>query len=328
MPKAIVTGAGGFTGSNLCRNLIEHGYEVKAMVHPDGSTEALHGLDLEIIHGDIARDDGLDQRHFHNIDTVFHIAALFRQERATREIFHNVNATGTQRVLRYATDAGVKRFVHCSTAGVHGRIDTNTPADENAPFRPGDWYQETKLEGEKIALEWGKNHNIGVTVIRPSAICGPGDQRFAKLFRSVKQRHFVMIGSGEHHYHFVYVDDLAKGFILGAEKPEAIGEVFIIAGPYSITMNKLIDQVCQSVQAPKPRFRIPAAPVLWAAHVCAGICKPLGISPPLYPRRLDFFTKHRSFDTTKARTKLGYVPQVTPEEAISRMGAWYQEHCP
>lgn len=325
MQPTLVTGAGGFTGSNLCRNLVQKGYHVKALVRPGSSLKALENIDVKVIEGDISRDDGLLQEDFKGVDTVFHIAALFRQEGASRDVFHNVNVEGTRRVLECAKKAGVKRFIHCSTAGVHGEIDRDKPADEHAPFRPGDWYQETKLEGEQLALRWGQEHNLPVTVIRPSAICGPGEMRFLKLFRAIQHKRFFMIGNGEHHYHFVYVDDLAKGFIQAAENPKAENEIFIIAGPSAIPLNLVIEYICDSLGVKKPFLSIPVAPMMIACRLCSTICKKIGVNPPLYPRRLDFFTKHRSLDITKAKTILGYEPEVTPAEAITRMASWYRK---
>ncbi len=326
MQCAIVTGAGGFTGSKLCRHLLEHKVRVKAMIRPEANTDRLKDLDVEIVRGDIGHDDGLSSIDFQHVDTVFHIAAMYRQEGATRDVFRNINVNGTKRILKKASAARVKRFVHCSTAGVHGWIDRENPANENAPFRPGDWYQETKLEGEQCATEWGKLHNLPVTVIRPTAICGPGDTRFLKLFRAIHRRRFVMIGSGRHHYHFVHVDDLAQGFIKAAQSEKAAGETFIIPGPYSITLQVMVAYICQILDAPLPHLRIPVFPVTLAAHTCAAICKRIGITPPLYPRRVDFFTKHRSYDGSKAHTLLAYQPRISPFEALSQMGAWYREH--
>ncbi len=326
MQQAIVTGAGGFTGSNLCRNLVLHGYRVKAMVRPGASTERLEGLDVQIVRGDIGQDEAINLADFENVDTVFHIAAMYRQEGANREAFHNINVNGTRRILEKATTAGVKRFVHCSTAGVHGWIDPDAPAKENAPFRPGDWYQETKLEGENLVLHWGQTHDLPVTIIRPTAICGPGDTRFLKLFRAIHRHRFVMIGKGNHHYHFVHVDDLAQGFIQAAENKNAEGQIFILAGPESISLNRMVENICQILDAPQPRLHIPVLPVKIAAYLCDRICKRMGITPPLYPRRVDFFTKHRAYDDSKARELIGYIPHITPFEALSQMGTWYREH--
>ncbi len=325
MQKSLVTGAAGFTGSNMCRYLAARGDRVTALVRPGSDTTALKGLDVAIVPGDIASDDGLPAEAFKGIDTVFHIAALFRQEGASRDVFMNVNAQGTVRVLRAAKRAGVSRFVHCSTAGVHGEI-ANPPANETAPLRPGDWYQESKLEGEKRALAFGRDQGLAVTAIRPSAIYGPGDLRFLKLFKSIQNGTFMMIGPGTAHYHFVFIDDLVRGFALAAAHPAAAGEVFIIAGPRSIPVGDLIRMISEELGKSPPKFHIPVWPVKAAAVLCKALCTPLGIAPPLYPRRLDIFTKYRSFDASKAATLLGYRPEVEPREGLARVAAWYREH--
>ena len=326
MPKKVfVTGANGFTGSNLCRNLLERGDQVVAMVRPSSSVDSLAGLDVEIVRGDVATDDGIPVEALRGVEIVYHIAALFRQEGASRDVFMNVNANGTDRMLQAAFRADVSRFVHCSTGGVHGHIE-NIPADETAPLRPGDWYQETKLEGEKRALAFGQAHDFPVSVIRPSSIYGAGDMRFLKLFRPIDKGTFWMIGDGKPSFHLVYVDDLAQGFILAGEKEEAIGEVFIISGPEYVPISKLVELIAQELGKSIPRGHIPIWPVMVAAKLCKAVCHPLGIEPPLYPRRLDFFRKDRGFDSTKAKTMLGYEPKVGLREGIAKTAAWYREH--
>jgi nucleoside-diphosphate-sugar epimerase len=323
--KVFVTGANGFTGSNLCRHLLQRGDHVRAMVRPSSRIETLAGLDVEIVHGDLAVDDGISVEALRGIDTVYHVAALFRQEGATRDVFMNVNARGTERLLEASRRAGVSQFVHCSTAGVHGHIE-NPPASETAPYRPGDWYQESKLEGEKRALAFSRAHNFPVTVIRPAGIYGAGDMRFLKLFRAINNGTFWMIGNGKPLYHFVYVDDLAQGFILAGEQEAACGEAFILSGPEYLPISELVEIIAQELGKPIPRWRVPIWPVMGAAKICKALCPVLGLEPPLYPRRLDFFRKDRAFDISKAKRVLGYEPQVGLREGVTRTATWYREH--
>lgn len=317
----LVTGASGFTGSNLCRRLVEAGCEVRALVRPTSKREALADLDLEIVTGDLA-GDSLPADLCKNVDTVYHIAAMYR-EQGTEKAFQQVNASGTDRLLYAALDAGVRRFVHCSTVGVLGNIE-NPPANEDAPYAPGDRYQKSKLEGELRALSFMREHGLPVTVVRPSAIYGPGDLRFVKLFRAINRRMFVMLGSGEVYYHYVYIDDLVAGFMLAAASDAAVGEVFIIAGAEFVTIKRLTEMIAEALGRPAPALHFPIAPVMFAAQACQAICEPLSIKPPLYPRRLDFFRKHRAFDISKARRILGYQPQVDMRTGIQRTADWYR----
>ena len=103
--------------------------------------------------------------------------------------------------------------MHCSTVGVHGDVE-HPPANEDAPLRPGDVYQDTKLEGERLAQAAASETGIEVTIVRPTGIYGPGDRRLLKLFRGVARRRFVILGDGEIYYHLTYIDDLVEGFRL------------------------------------------------------------------------------------------------------------------
>ena len=119
--------------------------------------------------------------------------------------------------------------MHCSTVGVHGDIE-HPPANEDAPFRPGDIYQETKFEGERIAQAAARDTAVEVVIARPTGIYGPGDRRLLKLFRGVARRRFIILGAGEIFYHLTYIDDLVEGLRLCATVPAAAGRTYILAG--------------------------------------------------------------------------------------------------
>jgi nucleoside-diphosphate-sugar epimerase len=211
--------------------------------------------------------------------------------------------------------------IHCSTVGVHGDVGSSV-ADESSPYNPGDVYQRTKVEGERLAIEAFAGRVRGV-VFRPGAIYGPGDTRFLKLFRAIRNRRFMMIGSGEVRYHLVYVDDLVDGILLCGAEERALGQIYILAGERPVTLNELVRLVGEAVGAAPRALRIPLAPVRAAAWLCETVCAPLGIEPPLYPRRVDFFRKDRAFRIDKARRELGYSPAVGVAEGVRRTAAWY-----
>jgi nucleoside-diphosphate-sugar epimerase len=322
--KILVTGANGFTGSNLCRKLVEQGNHVKALVRPQSKLHTLDGIDVEFVQGDLS-DGSLPREAFHGVDVVYHIAAAFRKEGVPRKYFYEVNTLGTQRVLEAALKADVQRFVHCSTIGVLGNIK-NPPGTEETPYNPGDIYQETKMEGEKVALEFFQKHQFPGVVVRPGSIYGPGDTRFVKLFKSINRGVFVIIGSGETHFHMVYIEDLTDGMILASEKEEATGEVFILTGNEPVKINDLVSCIADVLERPVPKRHIPVAPVMLAANIVQKVCVPLGIEPPLYPRRLDFFVKDRQFDISKARNLLGYSPKVDLRTGLKATAEWYREN--
>jgi dihydroflavonol-4-reductase len=323
--RVLVTGATGFTGGHLARHLAARGSQVRALVRAAAApetTQPLAAAGVELVEGDL-RDAASLERACAGVEVVQHIAAIYRQAGLPNEAYRAVNAAASGTVVRAAAAAGARRVVHCSTVGVHGDVE-RPPADEDAPLRPGDIYQQTKLEGEVAAREAGQAAGIEVVVARPTGIYGPGDRRLLKLFRGVARRRFVVLGRGRIFYHLTYIDDLLEGFRLCGEVPAAAGRTYILAGGEVTTLDELIALIAEEAGVPRPRLRLPVWPFWIAGAACEAICAPLGVEPPIYRRRVDFFTKSRAFDISRARAELGYQPQVDLREGIHRTLAWYR----
>lgn len=248
---------------------------------------------------------------------------MYREAGLPADAYRAVNATAVRDVIAAARRAGATRVVHCSTVGVHGDVE-HPPANEDAPLRPGDVYQETKLEGEKLARETGAQLGIEVTIARPTGIYGPGDRRLLKLFRGVARGRFPILGSGKIFYHLTYIDDLVEGFRLCAEEPGGAGRTYILAGGEVTTLNELVALIADVAGVKPPTLHLPVWPVWMAGAACEAVCAPFGIEPPLYRRRVDFFTKSRAFDITRARQEIHYNPRVGLREGIRRTLDWYR----
>ncbi|MGH7628821.1 MAG: NAD-dependent epimerase/dehydratase family protein [Gemmatimonadales bacterium] len=318
----LVTGTTGFTGGHLCARLARDGYRVRALVRDPAVAARTHPPGVQLATGDLRDPASLD-RAVQGVHTVYHVAALFRPENVSRRDMVEVNVEGTRSLLEASAGAGVRRFVHCSTVGVHGDVGT-ARADENAPFAPGDYYQESKAAGERVAHEFLHRGRPPVVIFRPGGIYGPGDLRFLKLIRAVARRRFVMIGRGDVRYQMVYIDDLVDGIVRCGTLEVALGNAYILTGREAVTLNQLVAAIAEAVGASPPRWRIPVWPVYAAAMVCEAVCKPFRINPPLYRRRVDFFRKTRWFDIGKAQRELGYAPQVDLATGLRQTVAWYR----
>jgi nucleoside-diphosphate-sugar epimerase len=182
------------------------------------------------------------------------------------------------------------------------------------------------LEGEKIALNFFKSKGLNGTVVRPVGVYGPGDTRFLKLFKFINNGKFRMIGNGKVLYHLTFVEDLVEGFVLAGESDKANNEIFTIGGEGYLTLNELVEKISKILDKPVSKTSIPVWPVWIGAVLCEIICKPFGISPPLFRRRIDFFTKDRAFDISKAKTLLGYNPKIDLEEGLQKTAVWYRKN--
>ena len=322
--KVALTGASGYTGRHVLRRLLGRGDSVKALVRESAITPDLLSCGAEIVRGALGDADAA-RRLAEGCDALMHIAAVYRTAGHPDSYYREINVEGTRKLLEAASLAGVRRFVHTSTVGVHGDVK-NPPADENAPIVPSDIYQETKAEADAMAREFGRTHGLDVAIVRPGAIYGPGETRLLKVFRSIARGRYAVVGKGTPHYHLVYIDDLVDGFLLALDRPEAAGETFIIAGPRSLSQDELAREVARATGGSVWPFHIPAWPIQRLGDVVEAICVPLGLEPPIHRRRVDFWVKNRSFSIEKARRLLGYEPKVDVTEGIERTALWYREH--
>ena len=328
--RTLVTGATGFTGGHLARALASSGHQVRALVRDPSRAGDLAECGVELVAGDLRDASALARAMAGpgspgSIDVVYHIAAIYRQAGVSRDVYRAVNATAVGQIIEAAKGAGARRVVHCSTVGVHGDVE-HPPANEDAPLKPGDIYQVTKLEGERIARDTGARLGIEVTIARPTGIYGPGDRRLLKLFRGVARRRFPILGRGEIYYHLTYIDDLVDGLRLCGEHPAAANRTYILAGGEVTTLNELVALIAGVAGVPPPRLHLPVWPFWIAGAACEALCAPFGIEPPIYRRRVDFYTKSRAFDITRARQELGYAPRVGLADGIKRTLDWYREH--
>ncbi len=312
--KVLVTGAGGFVGTEVVKNLLSHGFEVRGLIRNPAQREGLEKLGAEVFIGDL-KDKASIKKAVTGVKRIFHIAALFRQAGLPDSEYYDVNLEGTRNMLDAGVEEGIEKFIHCSTVGVHGDIK-NPPCVEDTPFAPGDHYQISKLQGENLVNEYFKNKKLSGAIIRPAMIYGKCDTRLLKLFKMISQNKFFYVGPGDALVHFIDVRDLADAFRLAAEVEEANGETFIISGRTSLKLRELVTIVSTLFGVAEPKLHLPVKPMQILGSICETICTPLKINPPIFRRRVDFFTKNRNFDSAKARRILGFKPQKSLVEEL------------
>ena len=322
--RVLITGATGFVGGHVVNAAIERGYIVRALVRDLAKANDLEKRGVELVSGDL-RDEASLNLAVQDCSGVLHIAALFRETTFPEEVFNDINVAGTRRLLDAAIAAGVKRFVHCSTSGVLGELK-EVPATEKTPYNPSDMYQRSKTAGEQLVLDYFRSSKISGVVIRPGMIYGPGDTRLYKIFKLIAKRRFFYVGKGDAFVHFIDVRDLAHAFMLALEDRVHTGEIYTIAGERPMTLKQAVDFIADELGVPHPWLHLPKHATQLLGSMCEAICAPFGISPPIYRRRVDFYTKHRCYITEKAARDLGFKPARSFEDEIRDIIRWYQSH--
>jgi nucleoside-diphosphate-sugar epimerase len=215
-------------------------------------------------------------------------------------------------------------MAHCSCVGVIGDVAT-PPADENSPCRPTNVYEESKLAGEQAVLRFAHETGFPVAVVRPAWVYGPRCPRTEKLFRTIGKRRFLFFGRGDNLRHPIYVSDAICGLELCARRPDAVGQVCILAGAEPVSVDALVRQVAETIGVPAPSVRLPIGLGILGGAALEAAFALLGKSPPFSRRSMDFFVKNNGYDISKARRVLGFEPQVDLRTGLEKSWRWLQD---
>ena len=319
--KVLITGAGGFIGSHLVDSQLEQGYEVRVVdLHLDLLQHQSTNPNLEAIQGNIT-DDKLVKKLVEGIDVVYHLASAHLDVSLPDEHYRRVNVSATLSLLDAAREAGVRRFVHCSSVGVIGDVE-NPPADETTECNPTNIYERTKLEGEREVLAYFERTGFPIIVMRPAWVYGPRCPRTAKLMRTISKGRFFFFGDGQNMRHPVYISDTVKALELCASMDGINGEIFIIGGEHAVPVSELVDIMSKEMGFRTPKLHLPITLGLLGGYSMEVAFKLIGKQPPFSRRSVDFFLKHNAFDINKAKRMLGYQPQTDLQTGIQNTIQW------
>src|ERR1700686_792110 len=323
--KTLVTGATGFLGSHVARQLAARGEHVRVLVRPTSDTGAIEGLDAERFIGDLRDVASLD-RALAGVTRVFHVAADYRLWARNPQEIHESNVTGTRNLLEAARRAGVEKFVYTSTVATlavprkEGLPDESTQSSVEEMIGH---YKRSKFEAEKCAMR-AAEAGLPVVIVNPTTPVGPGDWKPTPTGKIIVD--FLngrMPGYVDTGLNFVPVEDCARGHLLAAERGR-VGERYILGGR-NLTLKQMLDILSLTSGRPAPRWRIPYALAYAAGCADAGVSRLLGREPqiPLEGVRM---ARHKMFvDASKAERELGFAPGPI-EAALGRAVAWYESN--
>jgi nucleoside-diphosphate-sugar epimerase len=311
MVQCLVTGGSGFFGSLMVRMLRERGFSVRTF---DLNEPDEHLPDIEFVRGDI-RDGALVEQACGGVDVVYH--AIAQQPLAKdKRLFWSVNVEGTENLFRAALKNKVRKVIHLSSSAVLG-IPPKGPFDESVMPVPREAYGKAKWEAEKLAAQYVRQ-GADITIIRPSTILGPGRLgTFSILFDWVRSHTVVpVLGRGENRSQFVHIADLASASLLAAEKSGA--ETFNIGTDRVETMREMYDALIRHAGS---RSRVISLPMGLTVTVMR-LLNVMRLSP-LGEYHVLMYGRDKIFDSTKARTQLGWTPRYSNTEMLCEAYDWF-----
>lgn len=323
--KAFVTGATGFIGASIVRELLKDGWRVRVLARPDSDRRNLAGLDVEIWEGDLSDRERL-LKGLDGCGTLFHAAADYRLWTRTPATMYEANVGGTRNILSAALDVGIEKVVYTSSVGTLGNPGDGTPGNEETPVdlsqMVGD-YKKSKFLAERAAeafLEKG----LPLVIVNPSTPVGPMDIKptpTGKIivdFLNGKMPAYLDTG-----LNLLDVEACARGHLLAAQKGR-IGQKYIL-GNENLTLARIFAILSDLTGLKPPRIRLPYYPILLAAYANHALSALTG-RPPLIPLAgVQMAAKFMYFDTTKAVAELG-LPLTPVEGSLARAVAWFRSH--
>ena len=324
--RVLVTGATGFIGSAVTRQLLGRGQEVVTLVEPNVDAANLEGLDVKQVVGDLRRAEDVRQV-MSGCRAVFHVAALYRFWARDPSAFYAINVDGTRNVLGAATESGVERLVYTSTVGTLGLehvTDGTTAADERSfpdvRHLYGS-YKRSKYVAEHEVLR-AIAEGLPASIVLPTFPLGPGDRAPTPTGQLILDYLNGRIpGFVDTILNVAHVDDVAAGQLLALERG-ANGRSYILGGE-NLTLEQLLGELAAITGLPRARIKVPRALSLAVAAVSETVEGRLlhrHPSIPLEAARMS--TSQMAFDITRARDELGYAPRPATE-ALEASARWF-----
>lgn len=317
MQKVFVTGARGFIGRAVAERFTAAGAEVAGV---DFAADLEHG----VVAGDVSAA-GPWQAAVADLDVVIHTAAIVSNAYDLDESWR-VNVLGTRNALNAAAAAGVRRFVHISSVRAFSDLGFPDGVDEQHPVRPdGNPYVDTKIASEQVVLQAHAAGEVECAIVRPGDVYGPGSRPWTILpLEIIKSNRFLLPEMGRGVFSPVYVDDLVNGLVLAAERPEAAGQVFTIAGSHGVPAKEFFGHYFRMLGKRGP-LCLPTPLAVAAARLAGGAERLRGNRTEINAASMLYLARSGGYSIEKARRLLGYEPQVDLDDGMRRTEAWLRE---
>jgi dihydroflavonol-4-reductase len=323
--KTFITGATGFIGASIARELLKDGREVRVLVRPGSDTSNLSGLDVEFWKGDLL-DHGSLRQGIKGCDVLYHAAADYRLWTRTPDEMYHINVGGTEAILETALECGLSKVVYTSSVGTLGNPGDGTPGTEDTPVTLADMvgtYKKSKFLAERVA-ETFIARGLPLVIVNPSTPVGPRDVKPTPTGKIIvdflKRRMPAYLETG---LNIIDVKDCARGHVL-AEQRGLVGRKYIL-GNSNLTLRDIFGLLEEITGIKAPRVRLPYMPILIAAYINEGFSLITGREPLIPLAGVQMASKFMYFDSSRSVQELG-LPQTPVREALARAVDWFRSN--
>jgi dihydroflavonol-4-reductase len=321
--KVFVTGATGFIGASLLRELLKDGCRVRALARAGSDRRNLDGLDVEIHEGDLRDRESLE-KGLRGCEILYHAAADYRLWTRKPAEMYDINVGGTRAILEAALRQGLSRVVYTSSVGTLGNPGNGIPGTETTPVTLADMvghYKKSKFLAEREAESF-LPRGLPLVIVNPSTPVGGLDIKPTPTGKIIVDflngRMPAYLNTG---LNVIDVEDCARGHILAATHGR-IGEKYIL-GNENLTLQQIFSMLAEITGLPAPRVRLPYAPILVAAYINEAIARCSGNEPLIPLAGVQMARKFMFFDSAKAVQELG-LPQRPAVEALRKAVEWFR----
>jgi nucleoside-diphosphate-sugar epimerase len=325
MEKAFVTGANGFIGSHVCRELAAAGYDVTGLVRPSSDLHFLEGLDVRLVSGDLNAPGTIDIPP--DTAAVVHSASVvsdFADEAECRARIFDLTANLVGRLKELG--CRTKRLVYISTSLTlgYGRLDIS----EDKPGKPVSFmpYARMKIETENFLKGLHRREELPVVILRPADVFGPKDRTTcALILRGCRRGVPMIVGHGDWYFPFCYIDNLCQAVRLALAVPGIEGRAFTVTNGQLVTWREFYSEI-YALLGRRQRF----FPPIWLARVLAALQEGVHSLLPRYTPSLTRYriaraTNHTTYDISRTIAELGYKPAQDVKSQIKAIVGWYLE---
>lgn len=321
--KALVTGATGFIGSHLVEALVQRGTQVRCLIRNTSDLKWLKDLPVEFVSGDCRERNFLGQS-VKDVDQVFHLAGVTKA--VEEKTYCEVNALGTENLVHACLEKNTRlqKFVFLSSQAASGPCVNGGKKKESDRCNPVSPYGRSKKLGEELAV--AHSHEFPLLILRPSAVYGPRDRDIYAFFKCLAKGIKPCLIGRTQQISMCYVQDVVRAILLAAGNEIRSGEIFFLSDGQGYGMEQIGDIFAQAMGINAFRLRLPKQMLFGVASFSEYFSK-LSRKPPLISRGKaeEMVQKNWLCDITKARTLLGFEPQISLVPGAKLTFDWYRK---